>query len=88
MRHKITYADNCDRTELEIATATKHNDDAFVAAMKAAIEEKKESAPVGVFKDESPLVARPLYGEAVSSGCGSSAALCSDLGDARQWWGR
>ncbi len=72
-------------TPTEDSTAARDSNDRFVAAMRRAIANKQENPPIGVFKDDSPLVVRRMYGDPVSSGCGSSSAQCVDAAD--KYWG-
>jgi hypothetical protein len=56
-------------------------DNAFALAMAAAIASRQETAVPGVHVDHRPLLTTLWRGYAVSSGCGSPAAMCVDQGE-------
>jgi hypothetical protein len=75
------FREGWERTELEEATKTRCEDESFAAAMRAAIAKGKEHPPVGIFKDETPLVPTRFQPEPRMSCTGSQASLCAEHGD-------
>lgn len=55
-------------------------DQKFCEIMHAAIRRGLERAPIGIAKDDTPLVPRRIDSPPMWSGCGSSAGMCADLG--------
>jgi hypothetical protein len=69
----VRYSDKAYRDE-----ATRAND-AFVAAMNAAIERKREKVKFETIVDYSPPINHVrIRGDAIFSSCGSPAAMCLD----------
>ena len=58
----------------------KKYDDRFCEVMERAIRLGHERAPIGIVKNETPLVAKRIASPPMWSGCGSSAGMCADLG--------
>lgn len=52
----------------------------FCEAMHKAIRLGLERAPIGVVKDETPLIPKRIASPPLWSGCGSSAGMCADIG--------
>jgi hypothetical protein len=70
-----------ETTLADETTKTIRDDNAFIAVMHAAIAKGQEHPPVGIFKDDSPLVGKKYQPEPAMSCCGSQASLCADQGD-------
>lgn len=55
-------------------------DQKFCELMEKAIRLGLERAPIGIARDDTPLVPRRIDSPPIWSGCGSSAGMCADLG--------
>jgi hypothetical protein len=68
-------------TEAIARLSLREADFDFQAAMKAAIKAGLENAPIGIFKDDSPISPTHFIRSQRASWCSSSAGLCADVGE-------
>lgn len=76
--------DNSSFRDIDPSLYARRQDRAFKLAMIGAVKAGEEHAPFGVLKDRRPPSVRACVVKPAQafSGCGSSSALCAELGAA------
>jgi hypothetical protein len=86
MGENIPLSDNDFETAVRFSDKAYRDDsvranDAFVAAMNAAVKRGKETVRAGTYVDLTPPIGHiRIRGNAIFSACGSPAAMCLDVG--------